>query len=107
HMQEMDGLTVDLGRVLWELIQFGLVLAPVIAGTPVGGQVLEVVERNASAPADARQLVGPARAGQTFVQIVEGGLGSVYSERLDAHVFIAPSLHVCQVGCLRKQSTAE
>ena len=62
-MQEVDGLTVDLGRVLRELIQSGLVLAPVVAGTPVLGQVLEVVERNAPAPADTRQLIGPASAG--------------------------------------------
>src|SRR6266566_475934 len=91
-MQEMNGLTVDLGRVLRELIQSGLMLAPVVAGTPVLGQVLEIVERNSSAPADARQLVGPASVGQAVVQVVQVGLGNSYFERLDTHVHFAPLL---------------
>ena len=93
HMQEVDGLTVDLGRVLREHIQSGLVLAPVVAGTPVFGQVLEIVERNAPAPADARQLIGPASAGQTVVQVVQIGLGNGYFERLDTQVVLL--LYVC------------
>src|SRR5436305_14148798 len=91
-MQEVDGLTVDLGRVLRELIQSGLVLAPVVAGTPVLGQILEIVERNAPAPADARQLIGPASAGQAIVQVVQIGLGNGYFEWLDTHVYLAPLL---------------
>src|SRR5437763_4875550 len=91
-MQEVDGLAVDLGRVLRELIQFSLLLAPVVAGTPVLSQVLEIVERNASAPADARQLIGPASVGQAVAQVVQIGLGNVYFEWLDTHVYIAPLL---------------
>src|SRR2546430_7952023 len=56
HMHEVYGLTIDLGCELRDLIESGLVLAPVVAGTPIVGQFLEVVKRNASAPADAGQL---------------------------------------------------
>src|SRR5437763_13257783 len=98
-MQEVDVLAVDLGRELWELIQSGFVLAPVVAGAPIFGQVLEVVERNASAPADARQLVGPASASQAVAQIVQVGLGNGYVERLDTHVaLLLCVLHVVVRG---------
>ena len=89
-MQEVDVLTIDLGRVLRELIQFGLVLAPVVAGAPIFSQVLEVFDRNSSAPADARQLVGPASAGQTGAKVVQVGLGNGYFEWLDVHVDSSP-----------------
>src|SRR6266480_1481871 len=91
-MQEVDGLTVDLGRVLRELIQSGLVLAPVIAGAPVLSQLLEIAQRDPPAPADVNQLVGPACVGQAVVQIVQVGLGNDYFERLDTQVHIAPLL---------------
>src|SRR5205807_10446383 len=97
-MQEVDVLAVDLGRELWELIQSGFVLAPVVAGAPIFGQVLEVVERNASAPADARQLVGPASASQAVAQIVQVGLGNGYVERLTHVALLLYVLHVVVRG---------
>ena len=58
-------------------------LAPVVARPPVLGQLLQVVERHAAAPADAGQLVGPAGAGEPIAQVVEVGLGDVDPERPD------------------------
>jgi hypothetical protein len=40
HMHEVDLLAVDLDGVLRKLVQLGFVLAPVVAGAPVGGQLL-------------------------------------------------------------------
>jgi hypothetical protein len=43
-----------------ELVRLGLVLAPVVAVGPVGGQLGEVAQRHPAGPAEAGQLVGPA-----------------------------------------------
>src|SRR2546421_9698156 len=102
-MQEVDVLAINLSGVLWKLVECRLVLAPVVASTPVLSQVLEVFDWNASAPANARQLVGPARAGQMVAQIIKIGLGNRYFERLDTHVFFAPYVYVLLFLCLHIQ----
>ena len=63
-VQEVDRLTVDLGDELRQFVQPRLVGAPVEAVGPVGGQALEMVERDAAAPTVARRSLRPARAGQ-------------------------------------------
>ena len=68
-------MPVDRGGELRELVEPSLVSAPVIAGAPVRGQLLQVPQRHPPAPADAGQLVGPAGAGQAVAQVVQVGLG--------------------------------
>src|SRR5579884_197069 len=104
-MQEMDVLAVNLGGVLWKLVECGLILAPVVASAPILSQVLEVFDWNASAPASARQLVGPTCVGQTVMQIVQVGLGNRYFERLDTHVFFAPCVYILLFLCRHTVST--
>src|SRR5262249_40084270 len=82
-VQEVDVLAVDLGRELWELVEAGLPLAPVVPRAPMLGQFLEIGERDASAPVDTGQFVGPAGAGPAGTQVVEDRLGDLDSERPD------------------------
>jgi hypothetical protein len=49
--------------------------APVVLNTPVLGEVLEVVARDAVVPADLRQLVRPAGVREPGGQVVEIALG--------------------------------
>src|SRR5690606_41308251 len=53
----------------------GLVLAPVVAGAPVLGEVAQPWQRKAEVAAGVGDLVGPAGAGQPVVKVVEVGLG--------------------------------
>jgi Methyltransferase domain len=50
HVQEVHGLAVDGGGALGVLVEFGLVLAPVVVGAPVGGQAPKVADRPRSQP---------------------------------------------------------
>jgi hypothetical protein len=86
NMQEVHAGTVDGGGELRVLVELGLVLAPVVAVAPVGGELLEVAERHAAAPADVGQLVGPAGTVQPLAQVVQVGLGDVDPERPDLGV---------------------
>jgi hypothetical protein len=79
-MEEVHGGPVDGGGELGVLVELGFVLAPVIAGPPVVGQVLEVVEGDAAGPAEAGELVGPAGPGQSLVEVVQVGLGDLDPE---------------------------
>jgi hypothetical protein len=98
-VQEVDVLPVDGGGELRVGVQPRFPCPPVVAGLPVLDQVLHVVERDPVLPARrdgtrlhpspallGRQLVGPAGAGQTIVQVVEVGLGYVDPERPDLGV---------------------
>jgi hypothetical protein len=85
----VDVLPVDLGRKLRERIQARLVPAPVIGRSPVFGQLPEIAGWDASAPADIRQLAGPARARQPVAQIVDVGLGYAYLEWADVHTLLS------------------
>ena len=86
HVDEVDRLAVDGRRELRQLVDPGLLGAPVERGAPPLGESLEVVERHALAPALARQGVGPARARESIVEIVEVGLRDVDAERADARI---------------------
>jgi hypothetical protein len=87
-VQEVDLLVVDRGDVLGELVERRLVRAPVVTGAPVFGEVPQVGRGHPTAPADVRQRVRPAGAGQPGVQVVELGLRDVDGERVDAQVLV-------------------
>src|SRR5262249_37549886 len=59
HMQEVHDRAVDLCRELRERVELSFVLAPVVRGVPVLGELFEVAHWNAVAPANPRQLIGP------------------------------------------------
>jgi hypothetical protein len=72
HVQEVDVLTVNGRDELWNLVQPRLGGRPVVASTPVLGQVPHVCERNAALPGRRiRQLIGPAGTRQPFGQVIE------------------------------------
>src|SRR5215207_499741 len=96
-MQKMYRLPINLGRELRKLVQQRFVLAPVVPGAPVLGQLLQVGERHPSAPADARDLIGPAGACEAVVQIVNGGLWNGNRKRLDSHRS-SPSIDLQKLG---------
>jgi hypothetical protein len=83
-VHEVDPLAVDGGGELRVLVEPGLLGAPVVAALPVPGELPQVAERHATAPADTGQLVGPAGAGQPVGQVVQLGLGNLDPERVDA-----------------------
>jgi hypothetical protein len=64
-VDEVDVLTVDLGGEVRKLVEFCLVLAPVVTGAPVLGQFLEPRQREAVVPPGVGDLVGPAGAGES------------------------------------------
>ena len=85
-VQEVDDLTVDHGGELGEPVEPRFVRSPVVVGAPVLGQLLQVSERHAPAPSHARQLVGPAGAGEPVPQVIEVRLGDVDPEGPDLGV---------------------
>ena len=86
HVEEVDVLPVDRGRELRVLVEPRLPGAPVVAAAPVVGELLDVGARHAVAPPGAGQLVGPARARETLVEVVQHGLGDLDPERSDLGV---------------------
>jgi hypothetical protein len=105
-VEEVDRLAVDGGGELRVLVQPRLVLAPVVAVTPVGGQLLEIVERHPAAPADPGQLVGPAGTGQPVAQVVEVGLGDVDPERPDPGVGRVAAGHGSSSPCALRSAVS-
>jgi hypothetical protein len=85
-VHEVDGVPGELGGELREGVEPGLLLAPVVGGGPVGGQVAQVADGDAVAPADAGRLVGPAGARQPVAQVVQVGRGNVELEGPDRGV---------------------
>jgi hypothetical protein len=82
-VQEVDVLPVDGGGELGELVELTLVLAPVVRRTPVLGQLLQIVQRDTTFPADAGYLARPPGAGQPLGQVVQVSLGDVNPEGPD------------------------
>src|SRR5579859_3941331 len=62
---------VDLGQEVRELVHPRLGGAPVEAGAPVLGELLDVAQRRAAAPAHAGHLVGPAGGREPLLQVIE------------------------------------
>ena len=82
-VQEVDALAVDLGGELWVGIELRLGGAPVIAGAPVLGQLVQVAHWHAAGPPHVGQPAGPAGTGQPVVQVLDVGLGDLDTEELD------------------------
>ena len=82
-VQEVDVLAVDGRDELRDLVQPGLLGAPVEAVGPVAGQVLQVVQGYAAGPVVAGRVLRPAGPGDPVVQVVEVGLGDVDPEGAD------------------------
>src|SRR5262249_13072116 len=82
HVQEMHVRAVDLGGELGKPIQLPLGRTPVVGGAPVAGEVFEVAQGYPALPADAGQLGRPAGVVEPAVQVVQGGLRDVDTERL-------------------------
>jgi hypothetical protein len=97
--------TVDRGGELRERVEMRLVRPPVICGPPVRSEILEVVQRDSVAPADARKLIRPAGPIQSSVQVVKVGLWDLDTERSDrlAHVILTGArrrgrtVHLCNL----------
>ena len=83
HVDEVDPLAVGLGDELRQLVELGLAGAPVEFLAPVARQALQVLARDAPAPADARGLAGPAGAREPVAEVLELGVGDVDAERAD------------------------
>ena len=67
----MDVQPVDLGHELGECVELGLALAPIVVGTPVADDVLELCELYALRPISDRLSAGPARRGDASAEIHE------------------------------------
>jgi hypothetical protein len=94
-VQEVNVLTVDLRRELSKLVEPGLPLAPVVGGAPVVGQLLQIVKWDTALPAHPGQLIRPAGAGKTVMEVVEVRLWDVDPERPDLSLIGHGSLLVC------------
>src|SRR5918992_2835022 len=101
-VQEVDSLPVDLRGELRKPVELRFLLAPVEAIGPVLGEVLEVIERDAPTPADARYLVREAGASQTLSQVAEGGLGDLDPEGPDLSgcLVVRVGYAICHCGQL-------
>jgi hypothetical protein len=85
-VDEVDGLAVDLGGEVRKLVELRLVRAPVVAGAPVLGKLLQPRQRKAVVPPGAGDLVGLTGAGEPVGQVVQVGLRDVDAKRLDHDV---------------------
>src|SRR5262245_61094206 len=98
----MNVQAVDLGYKLVELIQFLLMLAPIVPGAPIFDEFLHVLDGNAVLPAGAVDLVRPARAGQAILQVAEHRVFDRNFERHDSSVF---GLILCR--CSRRSTSKD
>jgi hypothetical protein len=80
-VEEVDLLPVDRRGELRVRVEPGLVRPPVIFGSPMLEELAHVVQRHAVAPAHGGQLVRPAHAGETRLQVVEIGLAYAGAKR--------------------------
>jgi hypothetical protein len=93
-VEEVDGLTVDLGEKLRVGVEPRLPGAPVEPVQPLLGQFLDEGDRLAAAPIGGRGM-RPARHGQAFLQIGDLIVGHLNLERGNGHF-------VCS-GCMGNQ----
>ena len=85
-VEEVDPLTVDLGRELRDLVQRGLRGPPVVAVGPVSGELLEVGDRNPAAPVVHGRSGRPPRRGQPRLEVVHLRLRDLDPEGPDVRV---------------------
>src|ERR1700687_2673418 len=81
HVQKMHLSAVDLCGELRKLVEGCLLLAPVVLGEPIAGQIFQVAKRHSSGPAYPRYLLRPAGAGKAVSQIVQIRLTDVDMKR--------------------------
>ncbi len=83
-VDEVDGLAVDLGEVVRELVHPRLLGAPVEVTLPLLDRGGEPGVGNAEVPVVARSRLRQTRASESLAQVVDLGLGDVDTERTDA-----------------------
>jgi hypothetical protein len=81
QVQEVDVGAVDRRGELRNPVKPSLVLAPVVVGVPVVGQLSEIAYRDAPGPRHVRYLPGPAGVAQPQPQIGKVGVGDIDPER--------------------------
>src|SRR5215211_1437402 len=98
EVREVDGLAVDGGGELRDLVELGLPGPPVVVVAPVVDQVLDIAEGDAVVPAGGDraglgtagvqrgELVGPAGPGQPLGQIIQIGLRDLDPKRPDGGI---------------------
>jgi len=74
---------VHASREVRKSIELRFVLAPVVCVTPVGDELLQVVDVGACAAASALDLVRPARVLQSLVEVTQDLWSDVDFERVD------------------------
>ena len=82
-VDEVDLLTVDVGEEVRPTVELRFLRPPVVLVLPRVAEVLEIREIGAVVPTTARDLVGPARAAQPFLEVVEHRFGYVDTEGPD------------------------
>jgi hypothetical protein len=82
-VREVQRLPVDLGEELRQRVEPGLGGTPVEVALPVPREALQVVDRDAAAPALAGDLDAPSGAGEPVAQVVQVGLRDVDAEGAD------------------------
>jgi hypothetical protein len=83
HVQEVNVLPVDGRDELRDLVEPGLMCAPVVPGAPALRQPLRHAERHAVVGARPGHLVRPPRRGQPRREVVEVALRYLDTERRD------------------------
>jgi hypothetical protein len=82
-VQEVDVLSVNGGGELRDLVEPGLVCAPVVPAAPALGQPLHHAQRHPVVSARPAHLIRPPGGGQSLGESVEVGLRDVDTERCD------------------------
>src|SRR5260370_32326113 len=83
-MQEVNRLPIDFGRELRELVQLSLVFSPIVAVSPIIGQILQIGSRYSAAPTGAGQLCRPSGASQPVAQVGQFTIRYIDSEGMNA-----------------------
>jgi hypothetical protein len=73
---------VDARGVVRQVVELAFVPAPVVVGAPVFEELIQVVRVGAGVPSGILAKTGPARAQQSFAQILEDRLGDADAKRL-------------------------
>ncbi len=86
RVHEVDRLPVDRGAEVLELVEPGLLRAPVVVVAPGVDELAQVVDRDAVLPAGVLDLVRQARLFEPPPQVVQDGVVDLDVEALDAVV---------------------
>ena len=82
-VDEVHPRAVDLGEIVVERVERRLRAAPVVLVAPVRDELDEVAALGAVVPSRVGKLLREARAGESFAQVVEVGIGDLDGERFD------------------------